>query len=403
MCKVIWCNFPAHGSTNPLLSTLKELVSRGVEIIYFSGNQFRSKVETTGVDFRGYKGNINSLKHDNQKDEISLLKFMMEITLDKLDSNFEEIKRMRPDFIIHDSVCPWGKVISKILNIPALNLMHTFPMTADSMAKNLESWKIIPGALRYTLKSFFNRKSPLQIIKRKYKQNISLTDIMINNEVLNIIYSSSLMNPEISEKEDSYYFAGPSIVKTNGSDDFPWERISPKKTIYISLGTVTNKDINFYKKCIRAFKNSDFQIVMSIGDEIDIKDIGTIPENFIVQTMVPQWKLLGKVELFITNAGMNSVHESLLNGVPMLMFPDQIEKKMIADRISFLRAGIILNIKQFTAKQLLSNATTILENAEFKMAAAKYRNILQAEEKVSHINAADKIIEHMESLGLQSH
>ena len=106
MCKVIWCNFPAHGSTNPLLSTLKELVSRGVEIIYFSGNQFRSKVETTGVDFRGYKGNINSLKHDNQKDEISLLKFMMEITLDKLDSNFEEIKRMRPDFIIHDSVCP---------------------------------------------------------------------------------------------------------------------------------------------------------------------------------------------------------------------------------------------------------------------------------------------------------
>lgn len=39
---------------------------------------------------------------------------------------------------------------------------------------------------------------------------------------------------------------------------------------YISLGTVFNQAIDFYKLCFEAFGNTDHTIVMSIGSKVQI-------------------------------------------------------------------------------------------------------------------------------------
>lgn len=393
--KVVWLNFPAHGSTNPLLKTLKELIGRGLDITYYSSEDYRRVAEDTGAEFRSYNGDINSIKHDNQKDEISLLKFMVNITLDKLNSNIDDIRMLNPDIIIHDSVCPWGKYISRILNIPSINLMHTFPMSAGSMSGKLESWLIIPGALKYKIKSLFNKRSPLRQITSRYKQKVQFTDIMLNTEECNIIYSSSHMNPRLSSREKSYHFVGPSVLQSRSSIDFPFDKIKDRKVIYISLGTVTNNNIDFYKKCFKAFKDSSYIVVMSVGKEIDINQLGYIPGNFIVKTYVPQWDILGKAELFITNAGMNSVHESILNGVPLLALPDQIEKKLIAERVEKMNIGMVLNLKKVSPKQLLDKSEMIMSSNCIKENILKYKNFFRLEEKSSHINAADIIVKYI--------
>ena len=45
MAKALFLNIPAHGHMNPTLPLTRELVNRGETIIYYTGEEFREKVE----------------------------------------------------------------------------------------------------------------------------------------------------------------------------------------------------------------------------------------------------------------------------------------------------------------------------------------------------------------------
>lgn len=49
--KIAWFCIPAHGHTNPTLGLVKEMTAAGHEIVYFSFEQFREKIESTGAEF----------------------------------------------------------------------------------------------------------------------------------------------------------------------------------------------------------------------------------------------------------------------------------------------------------------------------------------------------------------
>ena len=114
MSKAIFLNFPTHGCINSLLATASELVDRGQRIIYYCTEEFRNKIEQTGAEFRPYNGVINKFKIEN--DDLSkALKLNVEMTVDKLDHNLQTIREENPDYIVHDSLCTWGKHMAAIL------------------------------------------------------------------------------------------------------------------------------------------------------------------------------------------------------------------------------------------------------------------------------------------------
>ena len=141
------------------------------------------------------------------------------------------------------------------------------------------------------------------------------------------------------------------------------------KKIYISLGTVNNYDIKFYKKCIDAFKNTDIEVIMSVGKQTKIDLLGTIPENFVVKNSVNQIEVLQDIDLFITHCGMNSVNESLYYGVPMVLYPKQSEQGMVAKRVSELRAGVML--KNINSKDIKETTLKVLNDKQYRTNAEK--------------------------------
>ena len=97
-------------------------------------------------------------------------------------------------------------------------------------------------------------------------------------------------------------------------------------------------------------------------------------DNFVVKKHVDQISVLEVSDVFITHCGMNSTHESLYYNVPMVLFPQQSEQKMISKRISTLGAGVILkrnhsnNIKNAVMDvmvPMLQNKMFRIENGEF--------------------------------------
>ena len=41
MSKIVFFSMPAHGHTNPTIEVVKELVSRGHEVVYYSFSEFK--------------------------------------------------------------------------------------------------------------------------------------------------------------------------------------------------------------------------------------------------------------------------------------------------------------------------------------------------------------------------
>lgn len=191
------------------------------------------------------------------------------------------------------------------------------------------------------------RERGLQITNQKY--GIHLHDfvglIFTPNNFKKLILTSKFFHLRPEDTDDTCYFIGPNIEQRVTDENFDFKKDENKKLVYISLGTIFGKDLEFYHRCIEAFKDSDeYQVIMSVGKFVDIEKFFTeIPKNFTVYNYVPQTQLLPQVDVFITHAGFNSTSEGLANGVPMVLIPQAVDQFDVAKTVEKLNAGIALN------------------------------------------------------------
>ena len=111
----------------------------------------------------------------------------------------------------------------------------------------------------------------------------------------------------------------------------------------------------------------------------------TPPANFIVRSSVPQVALLQRASLFITHAGINSLHESLYYGVPMVMLPQQMEQAMNARIAERHDVGIVLGGHSpygqgVSASRLAAAVEEVLKEARYRDAAQHVSRRLQAKD-----------------------
>ena len=155
------------------------------------------------------------------------------------------------------------------------------------------------------------------------------------------------------------------------------------------MGTVNNDMMPFYKACISALANTDYQVIMSVGSLVSIKAFGELPENISVFSHVDQIAVLEKADVFVSHCGMNSVSESLYFEVPLVMLPQTSEQKGVAERVYQLGAGIKLD--KSNGAYVLSAINKILCDRTYKENANKIAESFKNSSGAK--GAADKIIQ----------
>lgn len=365
MSKIVFFCIPASGHTNPTIEVVRELVSRGNEVWYYSFNEFKDKIQDAGANFISCDDYLPELRPEDEKkigkDFDALIEMVVDTTIALDKKVCAELESIKPHCIVSDSLCFWGKLFAKKLNIPYICSTTTFAFnkyTARMMKQGLnEIIRMILGMGR------INKKLELLRSHGYYVKDF-VSMIQNDNETDTIVYTSKEFQPMVDTFSSKYYFVGPSVANIVVKQE---ERKLEK--IYISLGTVNNKNIKFYQNCIKAFKDCDIDVVMSIGKGTSISELGNIPDNFEVRNSVEQIKVLQDVEVFITHCGMNSVNESLYYGVPMVMYPQQSEQGMVCRRVADLDAGIVL--KRNSPKCIKEAVLEVISNNKYKENAEK--------------------------------
>ena len=387
MSKIVFFCIPAHGHTNPTLGVVRELVSRGHEVWYYSYNIMREKIESAGATFISCDDYDTEQKLSAKdatrvgKDIAFSTKILIDTTLALDDKVCKEMAELKPDCIVADSMALWGKAVARKLGIPFVSSTTTF-------AFNQHSSKIMKQGLGDLFKMMFAMPRASKQVKRLkdkgYPVN-NILDIIANDDNTHtIVYTSSQFQPCSETFSEKFAFVGPSIRPAT-------EKIEKNKDklIYISMGTVNNDMMPFYKSCISAFANTDYQVIMSVGNLVSIEDFGKLPENISIFSHVDQIAVLEKADVFVSHCGMNSVSESLYFEVPLVMLPQTSEQKGVAERVSQLGSGIKLD--KSNGASVLSAINKIFSDSTYRKNARKIAESFKNSSGAK--GAADKIIQ----------
>ncbi|MEH7348424.1 macrolide family glycosyltransferase [Gottfriedia acidiceleris] len=364
MARVLFINGGSEGHINPTIGVVNELVSRGEEVVYFTIESFRDRIEKTGATVRTIDEQkfIKAFLSGGRTHLLERINGLLHTAEIVIPSVLEQIKGEHFDYIIHDSMFGCGRLIAQILKLPAISSCTTFAQTEETFDKMMEKQlKNIPEEIIKPINDEFNRLS--LNIKKKYGVEInSYYEVFCNPAPLTIVYTTRAFQPGGEAFNNTYKFVGPSIGSRLQQDTFDHSTIKSKSPIYISLGTVFNRSIDFYKLCFEAFGNSEHSVVMSIGKQTNLDDLGIIPPNFIVKQYVPQTEVLKYTKLFITHGGMNSTSEGLYYGVPLIVIPQSADQPIIAEQIAKIGAGLQLQTQNLTPIQLREAAEDVLSN-----------------------------------------
>lgn len=399
MAKVALFTLPAQKHLNPSMPFVKELASRGEAVTYYTLEPFRQIVEGAGACFRPHIDHGFS-NEPLSKNEFRISARLYDVTQPIAEDLLPALRQDPPDYIIHDSFCPWGKVLASALDVPAIASVHGMALNDAFFRKYskvdretvFKSLRSLPPVIRMwrraaQLRRHFTLPPP------------TLSELMTNPEPLNLVYTSRLFHPVSESFDDSYKFVGPTIVP-RAPVPFPIERIRGEgpPVVYIALGTVYHDNLDLYKNCVKALGGAPYRVALAVGPSTDPAKLGEIPENIVVQRIVPQLEILQHADVFVSHGGMKSVNESLYFDVPLVVVPQGVDQPVLAKRVAELGAGVVLTAEQSTPLQLRSAVDKIVNEPSYRQQARVVGASLR--EAGGYVRAVDEVMTYTRQQGI---
>lgn len=267
MSKIVFFCIPAYGHTNPTLGVVRELTARGHEVRYYSYEPMRTLIEAAGAQFVAcdpYDCEQHLTPADGArvgKDIAFSTHILVETTLALDEMVCADMRAYAPDCIVADSMAVWGKAVAKKLGIPFISSTTTFAFNRYSAKVMKQSG----GQMLKMMLAMPKINHDLQRLRDRGYPIKNILDIIQNDDRTDtIVYTSPEFQPCADTFSDKYAFVGPSIRPATEAIEKTRDVL-----IYISMGTVNNDLLPFYRACIAAFADSPYQVILSTGEQID--------------------------------------------------------------------------------------------------------------------------------------
>src|SRR5258706_4423522 len=200
-----------------------------------------------------------------QTNELSWL--LMCTAASVLQTELDGFRAERPDYVVSDSVAPWGHWVGRILRVPVVTSVTTFAFNRSVLSFGLahgvrpKSAGMFLAKLRHLSKAFLLQRR----LCRAYGVNgPGVMASVMGRSDLNIVYTSRHFQPCAATFDGRFEFVGPMTSRTE-TGTFPWEHVRLPDVVYLSFGTLFNAYPAFYRKCFEAFAGEELQVILSTG------------------------------------------------------------------------------------------------------------------------------------------
>jgi zeaxanthin glucosyltransferase len=382
----ICLNLPGH--LNPMTALGRQLQARNHEVVFLYSSSAGGLPCVPG-DERDY---VNESRSDVSKrqgeDAIAIaLGQLLKQTEVMLNSMPAMLQANEVDALILDTIQFYAELAPLRLGMPYIHVAaalhcdysgHTplciygdqHETTPEAFQRNREGVaRFVPAISNEGIKAYA-KKAGLKVDWDNPASTMS--------EVAWITQTPKEFDFESSHWPSQFHYTGP-FHDGEGREpvDFPWERLTGEPLIYASMGTILNGQPEVFRAIAAGVgKHKDVQLVLSIGDQLQPEQIGPVPRNAIIVKRAPQLELLKLAEVCITHAGLNTVLESLAQGVPQLAVPVTFDQPGIAARIVAKKTGVVTSLDKLTPSRVSALLGEVLNDSTYRENARKIQRAI---------------------------
>ncbi|GAA3447920.1 macrolide family glycosyltransferase [Planomonospora venezuelensis] len=319
-------NLPQHGHVNPTLGVVGELTGRGHRVSYVTTEAFAPQITAAGAaPVLLPSAHCRADDAPESLAEGAMLALQdARLALPGLTAAFDGEP---PDAVLHDLQAFAGPVLARRWGRPAIQLNPSHALYPGWQDELHGTSDLTRHALFPAFGAFAAEHAP----------GVPALDFLLRaTRSLVFLPRSFQRRPE--SLGDEHAFVGPVIDERPHQGDWrPRDGAAP--VLLISLGSLYTNRPAFFTECVEAFADGPWQVVMAVGEGLDLRALPPIPPNIEVHRSVPQLRVLAHARAFITHAGMGSTMEAIAHGVPMVAIPQMAEQRVNADQIDLLGLG----------------------------------------------------------------
>ncbi len=406
------------GHLNPMTAMGHELQIRGHHVTLFGVLDSQSKAVASGLGFCAigedeypFGAVPQLLKRLGELKGLSALQYAVDKSRKGASINLRDvpgaIRQVGVEALLVDQYTLEGGTVAEVLKIPfvtvcnglTLNQEEGVPPPVTSWNYSSDWWTHLRNRLGYAGMSYLAK--PVREVVSEYRRHQKLLPYSSDDDFFSKL---AIVSQQPSEFEfprqllpQCFHFTGPYFnSKSREPVAFPFERLTEQPLIYASLGTIQNGLMWIFHHIAEACAGMDAQLVISLGGSSSFELSQLLPGSPIVVKYAPQLELLQRATLTITHAGLNTVLESLSNGVPMVAIPITYDQPGVAARIAWTGSGEVVPLSKLSIPKLRSAIKRLLTEDSYRQNAFRLQEAIRRSGGVSR--AAD-IVEQVVSTG----
>jgi zeaxanthin glucosyltransferase len=379
-------NLPGH--INPMSALARHLQARGHDVVFLYSSSANGLPCIPGDK----RDDMNANRPEMSKLEGNeALAFYCGVAAKETEAIFKSLPRMLEktgvEALVLDPIQFFVELAAMKLRIPYVTVANALYIdfsgytpagifgwahetTPDALARNLQA---VTQAVRFC----YNEGTKSYAKELGFKTDLDHPS-WVFSELAYITQLPKEFDFEHPLLPPQFHYTGPfHDGKGRQPVDFPWARLTGEPLIYASMGTIMNGRADVFRTIAAGVANHrGTQLVLSIGDRLDPKQIGPVPSNAIIVNQAPQLELLKRASVCITHAGLNTVLESLTQGVPQLAIPVTFEQPGVAARIAAKKTGVTISFADLTSDRLSTLLDQVLNWPIYRENARKFQEII---------------------------
>lgn len=402
---------PVPGHIHPCAALGRELTRRGHHVTYFQVPDLEKKIASEGLEFqaigaREYPlGSLPaSLAALGRLHGQAALRFTIRAVARTTDMTCRDlpaaVQATGVEALLVDQMEPAGGAVAEHLGLPFVTVCNALAINRDPVAPppfapwsyTPAGWARLRNRVGYAISDWMTRSITRTVAG--YRAQWRLSPLRTPDDSFSRLAQICQMPREFDFPRlalpPTFHYVGPLRDAGARAIPFPWDRLDGRPLIYASLGTLQNSREPLFRCFAEACRGLDAQLVISHGGGLTDREAADLPGDPLVVNYAPQHQLLARAALTITHAGLNTVLDSLANGVPIVAIPITYEQPAIARRVEFCGAGRSITLSALTSSRLRAIVSETLRDVQCRAAAGR---IAQSIQQAGGVRTAADIVE----------
>ncbi|MCA1559761.1 MAG: oleandomycin glycosyltransferase [Actinobacteria bacterium] len=337
------------GHVNPALAVAEELARRGNQVSYAVTGEYKPRVEAAGVEPILYRSVLPTDSPPDTDPTTRLIRTTSLVAQEtiaivrQLETAYEAD---RPDVIAYDGPVMAGRVLALAWRTPAVRLLPMFIMPEQYAPEGVR----VVDAIRQMVPDIATGLE--EFLTERDLSDITVDQFFNNVEQCCVSFLPREFQIGGNGFDDRFTFAGPCL-SNDRLNEHDWAPRHPERPVLlVSLGTVFNRNANFFSMCLNAFGGLPWHTVIATGGWVEPTTLGPVPDHVEIHQHVPQLAVLQHAAVFLCHGGMGSVMEALYRSTPIVVVPQSSEHELTGQRVEELGLGRFIPRTEATVEAL---------------------------------------------------